>query len=80
LRQAAVDGYALVDQELEEGVRSVAVPIRDRTGRTVAAVNVATHAGRASGDDLLRDVLPELRRAAAHMEADLAHTRAVDAV
>lgn len=80
LRQAAVDGYALVDQELEEGVRSVAVPIRDRAGRTVAAVNVATHAGRASSDGLLRDVLPELRQAAADMEADLAYTRAVDVV
>ncbi|NJP97050.1 helix-turn-helix domain-containing protein [Nonomuraea sp. FMUSA5-5] len=73
LRQAAADGYALVDQELEEGVRSIAVPIRDRTGRTVAAVNVATHAGRATNDTLLRDVLPELRKAAARMEADLAH-------
>ncbi|AQZ65232.1 Transcriptional regulator, IclR family [[Actinomadura] parvosata subsp. kistnae] len=75
LRQAAADGYALVDQELEEGVRSIAVPIRDRTGRTVAAVNVATHAGRATNDTLLRDVLPELRKAAARMEADLAHVR-----
>ncbi|WP_043618952.1 IclR family transcriptional regulator domain-containing protein [Nonomuraea candida] len=76
LRQAAADGYALVDQELEEGVRSIAVPIRDRAGRTVAAVNVATHAGRAGNDVLVRDVLPALREAAARMEADLAHTRA----
>ncbi|MGR6922000.1 IclR family transcriptional regulator domain-containing protein [[Actinomadura] parvosata] len=73
LRQAAADGYALVDQELEEGVRSIAVPIRDRTGRTVAALNVATHAGRATNDTLLRDVLPELRKTAARMETDLAH-------
>ncbi|MGW4792857.1 IclR family transcriptional regulator domain-containing protein [Nonomuraea sp. NPDC004297] len=76
LRQAAADGYALVDQELEEGVRSIAVPVRDRSGRTVAAVNVATHAGRASNAALLRDVLPELRETAARMEADLAHAHA----
>ncbi|WP_311132288.1 IclR family transcriptional regulator domain-containing protein [Nonomuraea gerenzanensis] len=76
LRQAAVDGYALVDQELEEGVRSIAVPIRDRSGRTVAAVNVATHAGRASNATLLRDVLPALRETAARMEADLGHVHA----
>ncbi|WP_329080490.1 IclR family transcriptional regulator domain-containing protein [Streptosporangium sp. NBC_01469] len=76
VRQAAVDGYALVDQELEEGVRSIAVPVRDRTGRIAAAVNVATHASRATPADLLRDVLPALTEAAARMEADLAYTRA----
>ncbi|MEV1240129.1 IclR family transcriptional regulator C-terminal domain-containing protein [Nonomuraea sp. NPDC049750] len=75
VRQAAVDGYALVDQELEEGVRSIAVPIRDRSGRAVAAVNVATHASRATPAELIRDVLPALTEAAARMEADLAHTR-----
>jgi IclR family pca regulon transcriptional regulator len=75
VRQAAVDGYALVDQELEEGVRSIAVPIRDRSGRVVAAVNVATHASRATPAELLRDVLPALTEAAARMEADLAHMR-----
>ncbi|MEU7827807.1 IclR family transcriptional regulator C-terminal domain-containing protein [Nonomuraea sp. NPDC049129] len=75
VRQAALDGYALVDQELEEGVRSIAVPIRDRSGRAVAAVNVATHASRATPAELIRDVLPALTEAAARMEADLAHTR-----
>ncbi|MFI7707719.1 IclR family transcriptional regulator C-terminal domain-containing protein [Nonomuraea sp. NPDC049480] len=73
VRQAAADGYALVDQELEEGVRSLAVPIRDRAGRVVAAVNVATHVSRATPADLVRDVLPALREAAARMEADLAY-------
>ncbi|MEW9549015.1 IclR family transcriptional regulator C-terminal domain-containing protein [Nonomuraea sp. NPDC050783] len=72
VRRAAADGYALVDQELEEGVRSLAVPIRDGSGRVVAAVNVATHASRATPAGLVRDVLPELREAAARMEADLA--------
>ncbi|MFI7642598.1 IclR family transcriptional regulator C-terminal domain-containing protein [Nonomuraea sp. NPDC049400] len=73
VRQAAEDGYALVDQELEEGVRSIAVPVRDREGRVVAAVNVATHASRASRADLLRDVLPALTETAARMAADLRH-------
>nr|WP_245765401.1 IclR family transcriptional regulator C-terminal domain-containing protein [Nonomuraea jiangxiensis] len=75
VRQAAADGYALVDQELEEGVRSIAVPVRGPGGRTVAAVNVATHASRATPADLLRDVLPALTEAATRMEADLAHLR-----
>ncbi|GGL43326.1 IclR family transcriptional regulator domain-containing protein [Planomonospora parontospora] len=76
VRQAARDGYALVDQELEEGVRSIAVPVRDGTGRTVAAVNVATHAGRATPAGLVDRVLPELRRTAARIEADLRHVPA----
>ncbi|SEG96777.1 IclR family transcriptional regulator, pca regulon regulatory protein [Nonomuraea solani] len=75
VRQVARDGYAVVDQELEEGVRSIAVPVRDRTGRVVAAVNVATHASRVSTAGLLRDILPALRRTAARIEADLVLTR-----
>ncbi|MET7465252.1 IclR family transcriptional regulator C-terminal domain-containing protein [Nonomuraea sp. NPDC005501] len=73
VHRAGEDGYALVDQELEEGVRSIAVPVRGRDGRVVAAVNVATHASRATPDDLLRDVLPALTETAARMAADLRH-------
>jgi IclR family pca regulon transcriptional regulator len=73
VQRAARDGYALVDQELEEGVRSIAVPVRDRLGRTVAAVDIATHAGRATPADLVERVLPALRRTAARIEADLRH-------
>ncbi|MEV7908198.1 IclR family transcriptional regulator domain-containing protein, partial [Streptomyces anulatus] len=75
VRQAGIDGYALVDQELEDGVRSVAVPLHDRNGRVVAAVNVATHVSRATVDDLLRDVLPVLTETAARITNDLAHIR-----
>jgi IclR family pca regulon transcriptional regulator len=53
-------GWALVDQELEDGVRSVAAPLRDRRGRAVAAINVSTHAGRVSLKELRSDVLPHL--------------------
>ena len=48
LTRVRTQGYAIVDQELEEGLRSVAAPIRDRSGRVVAAVNVSTHAARSS--------------------------------
>ncbi|KUL34138.1 IclR family transcriptional regulator domain-containing protein [Streptomyces regalis] len=64
-------GYALVDEELEEGLRSVAVPVRDRTGRVVAAVNVAMHAARWSMEECVRDVLPELVETAGRVEGDL---------
>ncbi|WP_341360848.1 IclR family transcriptional regulator C-terminal domain-containing protein [Georgenia sp. M64] len=64
-------GYALVDQELEEGLRSLAVPVRDRTGTVVAAVNVATMAEPGGAEAFLRRALPELRATAAAVEADL---------
>ena len=41
-------GYALVDQELEHGLRSIAAPVRNRLGEVVAAVNVSSHASRVS--------------------------------
>ncbi|MEU6178807.1 IclR family transcriptional regulator domain-containing protein [Streptomyces coeruleorubidus] len=64
-------GYAVVDQELEEGLRSVAAPVRDRDGEVVAAVNIAVHAGRNSVDSVRRDLLPHLLATVARIEADL---------
>ena len=64
-------GYALTDQELEEGLRSIAVPIRDGTGAVAAALNVSVHASRASAALLKRDVLPLLLDTAAAIEDDL---------
>jgi IclR family pca regulon transcriptional regulator len=64
-------GYALVDQELEEGLRSVAAPVRDRDGQVVAGVNIAVHAGRTSVASVRRDLLPHLLAAVAGIEADL---------
>jgi IclR family pca regulon transcriptional regulator len=64
-------GYAAVDQELEEGLRSLAVPIRDAGGAVVAALNVSVHASRASMVALRREYLPFARQAVAAIEADL---------
>ncbi|MET7622195.1 IclR family transcriptional regulator C-terminal domain-containing protein [Streptomyces sp. NPDC005408] len=72
LDSAARDEHALVDQELEEGLRSIAVPIRGRDGHTVAALNVALHAGHDTPQDTRRTMLPPLRATAARIEADLA--------
>ncbi|WP_410649963.1 IclR family transcriptional regulator C-terminal domain-containing protein [Amycolatopsis sp. cmx-4-54] len=65
-------GYAMVDQELEEGLRSIAVPIRDRRGSVVAAVNLSTHASRTTPESVERELLPSLLSAARAIEADLA--------
>jgi IclR family pca regulon transcriptional regulator len=72
LDDVARDGYALVDQELEEGLRSIAVPVRDTAGVAVAAVNVSMHAARTSPAQGRSEVLPLLKAAAAAISADLA--------
>lgn len=65
-------GYALVDQELEEGIRSVAAPLRDRRGRTLAAINVGTHAARVTLKELRGVILPDLLTTARSIESQLA--------
>ncbi|UNT00078.1 helix-turn-helix domain-containing protein [Streptomyces tubbatahanensis] len=72
LEVARRDGHALVDQELEEGLRSLAVPLHDRHGRVAAALNVAAHAAQRTPDELRTAVLPELRATARRIETDLA--------
>ena len=57
-------GYAIVDQELELGLRSIAVPVRDLAGKVVAAMNISTQASRVSVTELERRFLPELELAA----------------
>jgi IclR family pca regulon transcriptional regulator len=61
-------GFAIVDQELEEGVRSVAVPIHDPRRTVAAAINLSAHAARVSLDELKRRFLPLLREAADKIE------------
>jgi IclR family pca regulon transcriptional regulator len=71
LARVRVDGHCLVDQELEQGLRSIAVPVRGRSGAVVAAMNVSTQAARRSAAALRRDVLPALRACADAVERDL---------
>ena len=64
LRLVSRNGYAIVDQELELGLRSLAVPIQNPNGRVVAALNVGTHAQRVPIQELQSKFLPRLRAAA----------------
>lgn len=66
-------GYAINDQELELGLRSVAAPVRDARGEVVAAINVSTVAARVSVADIERQVVPKLLRCAATISAQLGH-------
>jgi IclR family pca regulon transcriptional regulator len=60
-------GYSFVDQELELGLRSLAVPIRNVSGTTVAAINVSTTAS-ASASSTLENLLAPLQECARQIE------------
>ena len=64
LRKAILEvrknGYAIVDQELEAGLRSIAVPVSTRSNRVVAAINVGTHVSRVDQTMLVKTCLPAL--------------------
>lgn len=62
------DDYAIVDEELEIGLRSLAVPLRDRSGRVVAALNASTQSARHSAIEIERRFLPLLKETAARIE------------
>lgn len=68
-------GWCLIDQELEDGVRSVAVPIQDAQGKVLAAINVSTHATRVTLQTLREDCLPQLIACARGIDEDLAGGR-----
>lgn len=73
LRRVRAQGYALVNQELEEGLVAVAVPVHDRSGRARAAINLSTHIGRKSVEDM-RALVPRVQQAAADIELGLQHS------
>lgn len=66
-------GYALVNQELEEGLVAIAVPVRDRKGRARAAINLSTHIGRKSVREM-RALIPAVQEAASDIELGLRHS------
>jgi len=64
LEAVRIAGYAVVDQELEIGLRSISVPVADPSGRVAAAVNVSAQAGRISVAAMEKTFLPPLRAVA----------------
>jgi IclR family pca regulon transcriptional regulator len=72
VERARADGWCLVDEELEPGLRSIAAPIRDKRGRVVAALNVSANAGRVSPDQMRGEFLPPLLHAAAMISETMA--------
>jgi IclR family pca regulon transcriptional regulator len=72
LREVRARGWALADDELAPGIRSVAVPIRDGHGVVRAAMNVTVHSAETSVETLVEQHLPRLIKAASAISADWA--------
>ncbi|HEX5402264.1 MAG TPA: IclR family transcriptional regulator C-terminal domain-containing protein [Pseudonocardiaceae bacterium] len=77
LQEVRARGWALTDEQLTLGIRSVAAPLRDGTGTVIAAVNVNAHAAETSVDHLVEHHLPLLLRTAGHISADFARLHTV---
>jgi IclR family pca regulon transcriptional regulator len=62
------EGHAIIDQEVEIGLRSIAVPLRNARGQVVAALNIGLAATQSEARELARRFLPEMRRVQAGLE------------
>lgn len=71
LARVRAQGHALIDQEVEQGLRSIAVPLADARGRVVAALNVGVSARQKTVEELVPMFLPELQRVATEIRAML---------
>lgn len=80
LREVRARGWALTDEQLAPGIRSVAAPLRDGSGRVVAALNVTVHAAETPLDVLLEEHLPLLLRTASAVSEDWARFAALPEV
>jgi IclR family pca regulon transcriptional regulator len=77
LRDVRAKGWALTDEQLAPGIRSIAAPLRDGSGRVIAALNVTVHAAETSVDTLRTAHLPLLVQTASEISADFARRDAL---
>ena len=64
-------GYSVNNEELEPGLISIAVPIRDYTGEVVAAMNISSSTSRTSVDEMIQKYLPRLNEVAEKVSRQL---------
>jgi IclR family pca regulon transcriptional regulator len=69
VQEDRAQGFSIVDEELERGLRSIAVPVLDRDGQAVAAFNLSTHSTRTTRNEMRERFLPSLRSVAAQISA-----------
>jgi IclR family pca regulon transcriptional regulator len=77
LRDVRARGWAVTDEQLAKGIRSIAAPLRDGTGRVIAGVNVNAHAAETPVKRLVEEYLPLLLQAAGEISADFARLESV---
>ncbi len=77
LAQVRARGWALTDEKLAAGIRSVAAPLRNGSGRVIAALNVNAHAAETSVQKLVEEHLPLLLATAGEISADFARRDAL---
>jgi IclR family transcriptional regulator, pca regulon regulatory protein len=80
LREVRARGWALTDEQLALGIRSVAAPLRDGDGRVIAAINVTVHAAETSSEVLTGQYLPMLLQTAGAISADWAACQSAPAI
>lgn len=73
IEDAGIKGWSIVDQELEIGLRSISVPIYDKNGAVIAALNVACPSSRITPEDMHTKILLELQAASQDITASLQH-------
>jgi IclR family transcriptional regulator, pca regulon regulatory protein len=71
VREDHGQGFSIVDEELERGLRAIAVPIVDRSGQAVAALNLSTHSTRTTRNELRERFLPSLRATAEQISSSV---------
>jgi len=72
VQQDHEQGFSIIDEELERGLRSIAVPVVDRTGQAIAGVNVSTHSTRTTRNEMRERFLPQLRSVAEQISLSVA--------
>lgn len=73
IRDARTRGYAVVDQEYEIGLRSISVPVADRAGTVIAALNVCCPSPRYTVEEMMKTVLPALLDSSSRITLSLPH-------
>uniref|UniRef100_UPI0025E907FA IclR family transcriptional regulator domain-containing protein n=1 Tax=Algoriphagus sp. TaxID=1872435 RepID=UPI0025E907FA len=71
LQEVRSQGWAISDEEFEVGVRSIAVPVRDKNNKTIAALNISGHASRVSVEVMKNSYLPALQHTVSEIEKAL---------
>lgn len=77
LTQINTDGWAFVEQQLEEGLSSLAAPIRNHEGKVIAAINISSHANRINKEMLNDKFLPLLLKTAENISIDLSKSHRI---